>query len=112
MGGPRRTTRKHDLAGSVPTFEATARFWRDHASLTDTQRATFRAAIVRFIEDLGRGRFRAGLRVKSVQGAPGVFEMTWAPDGRATFQFGAPITPGEPHVIWRRVGTHTIFSKP
>ena len=38
--------------------------------------------------------------------------MTWAPDGRATFEFGAQVVKGEPHVLWRRVGTHAILAKP
>jgi hypothetical protein len=38
--------------------------------------------------------------------------MTWADDGRATFQFGDSVVEGEPHVIWRRVGTHNIFGQP
>ena len=58
------------------------------------------------------GRFRRGLRVKAVQGAPGVFEMSWAPDGRATYQHGDERRPGEPHIIWRRIGTHDIFVHP
>jgi hypothetical protein len=32
-----------------------------------------------------------GLRVKGVQGAEGVFEMTWADDGRATFEHGSAV---------------------
>ena len=31
------------------------------------------------------------LRVKGVQGAEGVFEMTWADDGRATFEHGSAV---------------------
>ncbi len=42
--------------------------------------------------------------------APGVYEMTWAPDGRATWEYGDERFPGIPHVIWRRVGTHSIFN--
>ncbi|MGH7862534.1 MAG: hypothetical protein ACRENM_08355 [Candidatus Dormibacteraceae bacterium] len=45
------------------------------------QRRAFRAAIERFVADLRGGRFRRGLRVKSVQGATGIFEMTWPDDG-------------------------------
>lgn len=55
----------------------------------------------------------AGLRVKSVTNAPGVWEFTWSmnnPDGRATFEW---ITiDGEPAVRLRRVGDHSIFSNP
>ena len=52
------------------------------------------------------------MRVKGVKGATGVFEMTWADDGRATFQYGEPVVAGDPHVVWRRIGTHEIFKQP
>jgi hypothetical protein len=38
--------------------------------------------------------------------------MTWAADGRATFEFGEPVVSGQPHVIWRRVGTHAVLRRP
>ena len=58
------------------------------------------------------GRLRGGLRVTGVQGASGIFEMTWAADGRATFEYAPEVVEGQPHVIWRSVGTHTIFKNP
>jgi hypothetical protein len=54
----------------------------------------------------------SGLRVKGVTAHPGVFEMTWDNDGRATFNYGEERVPGQPHVIWRRIGTHAIFTPP
>ncbi|MFL6127887.1 MAG: hypothetical protein ACJ73E_02335 [Mycobacteriales bacterium] len=47
-----------------------------------------------------------------MQGWPGVRELTWAPDGRATIECGREQKPGEPHVVWRRVGTHDVFRQP
>jgi hypothetical protein len=97
----------------VPTFAWLARFGADFDRLTLAQQAAFLAAVAQFVEDLRKGgQFRKGLRVKGVQGAPGVFEMTWADDGRATFQYGEALLEDEPHVIWRRVGTHVIFRQP
>jgi hypothetical protein len=96
----------------MPTFAQTERFRRDFAGLTVTQKAAFRAAAAKFVADLPSGRFRAGLRVRGVQGAAGVFELTWADDGRATFAYGPPVLEGETHVIWRRIGTHEIFARP
>ena len=53
------------------------------------------------------------LRVRDVEGASGIWEMTWSfagPDGRATFEW---ITiEGEQAVRWRRVGGHEIFNDP
>lgn len=97
----------------MPTFQVTRRFERDWKQLTPDQRSRFQRAVSgQFVPDLAQGAFRAGLRVKGVQAAPGVFEMTWAPDGRATFSYGRPQQPGEPHVIWRRIGMHDIFHEP
>ncbi len=96
----------------MPTFAQTDRFRRDFAKLTALQKAAFRVAAARFVADLRTGQFRAGLRVKGIQGADGVFEMTWAEDGRATFEYGSPVRAGETHVVWRRVGTHNIFAMP
>ncbi len=65
-----------------------------------------------FVADLQSGRFRPGLRVKGVQGAERVFEMTWADDGRATFEYGSAVREGETHIVWRRIRTHDIFTRP
>lgn len=96
----------------MPTFILTERFLRNLQELTPEQRQAFKAAVAKFREDLANRRFRKGLRVKRVQGSGDIFEMTWGPDDRATFQFGAEVIEGEPHVIWRRVGTHAILSNP
>lgn len=47
-----------------------------------------------------------------MQGHPGVWEMSWAPDGRATFEYGDEVRAGKAHIVWRRVGTHAIFRRP
>lgn len=97
----------------MPTYEWLARFRADFDALTPSQQAAFLVAIGQFVEDLRSGRgFRKGLRVKGIQGAAGIFEMTWADDGRATFEYGESFVEGDPHVIWRRVGTHRVFKRP
>jgi hypothetical protein len=97
----------------VPTYTRLPRFDKDYAGLNRNEKAAFREAVRKFVQDLQRGRgFRKGLRVKGVQGSPGIYELTWAENGRATFQYGPHQRPGEPHVIWRRVGTHAIFTSP
>lgn len=98
----------------MPTFAFTARAKRDFQKLTQQEQQRFRRVVVeQLVADLKAGPpFRGSLRVKGVQGAPGVYEMTWAKDGRATWQYGDEQKPGEPHVIWRRVGGHAIFGDP
>ncbi len=97
----------------MPTFAYTPTFGKDFALLDPADEQRFRRKVrEEFVSDLEAGKFRAGLRVKGVHGAQGVFEMTWAPDGRATFEYGEEQIAGEPHVIWRRVGTHDVFRSP
>jgi hypothetical protein len=97
----------------MPTREVLAKFWRDWARLSPAQHEQFLAAADKFVADLRAGRgFRAGLRVKGVRGALGLYEMTWAPDGRATFSYGRSVLGKEPHVIWHRIGAHEILREP
>lgn len=95
----------------MPTWERTARFDRDWLGLGADDQERFRHAVRRFVEDLRGDGFRAGLRVKRVQGTDEVFEMTWSPDGRATFQYGSGGRAGA-HVIWRRIGRHDVLRRP
>ena len=99
----------------MPTFETLPRFQRDWKNLSSQQPALFRNVILEaFVPDLTAPDrpFRPGLRVKGFAAHPGVFEMTWDNDGRATFSYGGERIPGQPYVIWRRIGTHAIFIPP
>ena len=97
----------------MPTYDVLDAFRRDLERLTPAHRRAFRAAVANFVEDLRRRKgFRKGLRVKKMRGHGSIWELTWAPDGRATFSFGEEQQSGEVHVVWRRIGTHTIFGSP
>ncbi|MEY9950371.1 hypothetical protein [Kitasatospora sp. GAS1066B] len=97
----------------MPTYESLVRFLRDWKGLSATQRTAFLVAVAQFVADLRAGQgFRRGLRVKKIQGFDDVWELSWAPDGRATFSYGAPVRDGVPHIIWRRIGSHDIFKNP
>lgn len=97
----------------MPTHEEFSQFLREFAALTPAQRAQFLDALQKMIGDLRAGAsFRPSLRIKGVQGHPGVFEMTWAPDGRATFHYGPEVRTGEAHIVWRRIGDHSILKNP
>lgn len=95
------------------TYSWLARFRADFKWLTPTRQAAFLTAVQQCVDDLQRGRaVPKGRRVKGIQGATGVFEMTWGPDGRATFEYGDEVVEGKTHVIWRRAGSHTVFKTP
>ncbi|HEY9327012.1 MAG TPA: hypothetical protein VIS09_02035 [Streptomyces sp.] len=97
----------------MPTYEALPRFTTDLDRLTPEQRYCFRRTVAAFVEDLRTGgRFRAGLRIKGVRRAPGVYELTWAPDGRATWSYGRVVVAGLPHIVWHRIGTHRVLDRP
>jgi hypothetical protein len=58
-------------------------------------------------------KWPASLRIKRLQAAPGMWEMTWSfagPDGRATFEFVD--IGGELGIRWRRIGGHDIVTSP
>jgi len=98
----------------VPRYSQSHRFWRDYRKPNEAQRQLFRAAVEEFVEDLkvGPDEIRPSLRVKKVHGTPEVWEMTWADDGRATFEYAEDSREDDPHVIWRRIGTHDVFRAP
>lgn len=96
----------------MPTYLRLPRFNCDWERLSKADQARFRAALVVFVADLAAGKgFRPGLRVKKMAGHD-AWEMTCAPDGRATFSYGQPVRDGQAHIIWRRVGSHQIFTDP
>lgn len=97
----------------MPTYEALPQFWRDWEKLRPQQKRAFLVAVRKLVEDLkAGGGFRPGPRVRGVQGAEGIYEVTWADDGRATFEYGESQRAGDPHIIWRRCGTHEILRRP
>jgi len=100
-----------------PTYDIDASFADDWKKLPENQKTEFKAArqTMKLDFQTSHGKsvtFSPSLRIKGVRGTEGVFEMTWAGDGRATFQYGDERIPGHPHIIWRRIGTHDIFKRP
>jgi hypothetical protein len=100
-------------------FQTTASFDGDFARPSTGEQQLFRDALKAFVSACDRyaadpaSKWPASLRVKDVEGAPGVWEMTWSfsgPDGRATFEFVQ--IEGALGVRWRRIGGHSILGKP
>ncbi|WP_165485715.1 hypothetical protein [Frankia sp. Cppng1_Ct_nod] len=96
----------------MPTFQSLGRFRAEYDRLSQKDKAAFRAALPLFIAGVATGQFDPRLRVKGFKSEPGVYEMTWARNGRALWRYGDPI-PGKPgpHIIWLRIGTHDIFER-
>jgi hypothetical protein len=94
----------------VPTHDETPRFLLRWGRLSPAQQQAFLMAVRLLVDALRTGRANRRLRVKPVKTMPDVFEMTWAPDGRALFRYGEPL-PGRdgPHIVWVDIGTHDVF---
>ncbi len=101
-------------------YETTPAFDADFRRLKPEHRTAFREVLeTKFIpardalaSDLA-AVWPKSLRVKAVQSAPGVLEMTWSfasPDGRATFELVT--VDEEARCRWRRVGDHDVFKAP
>lgn len=96
----------------TPTYDTTSQFDRAFERLTQAEQLAFKKTLAQFITDLRkREGFRKSLRVKRYQGHEGLFELTWAPDGRALFAYGTEVIKGEAHIIWINVGGHEIFKR-
>jgi hypothetical protein len=101
-------------------YQTTPAFDSDLRRLSKRNRDLFRTAVRdHFIPAAERYAANRGdkwpkrLRIKSVQGAAGIWEMTWSfsgPDGRATWEW---VDIGsELGIRWRRVGDHSVFRNP
>lgn len=100
-------------------FEVLDSFRADYARLSEAEKKRFRKILPAFVAACDRyaadpsASWPASLRVKDVEGAPGIFEVTWSfagPDGRATFEWTT--IQGTVGLRWRRVGGHRIFREP
>jgi hypothetical protein len=95
----------------MPTYETEEPFLRDFHRLTADEQELFLTAVEKLVADLRVGVIRKGLRVKRYRRQEGVWELTWADDGRALFRYGPSIRTGDSHVIRLRVGGHEIFDE-
>ena len=100
-------------------FELTQSFRNDVERLSREEKAVVRQRLPDFVAACERyaadpsAKWPASLRVRDVEGAPGILEVTFGfsgPDIRATFEWTA--IGGGLAVRWRRIGGHRIFGDP
>ncbi len=98
----------------MPTNERLARFKREYRRLTPEQKARFRVAVGKLVVALSASppALPREPLVKAISGHPGVFELRFSPDGRATLTLEPPQRNDLPHVVWRRIGGHGVLSDP
>lgn len=97
-------------------YQTTPAFDRDFKRIPKHHQDKFRELVPRFntaAERAAAGEDKPwpkGMRVKPIQGAPGIWELTWSmndPDGRATWEWAE--VDGEAAIRWRRVGDHGVL---
>ncbi|MDR1806869.1 MAG: hypothetical protein LBR33_02975 [Propionibacteriaceae bacterium] len=102
-------------------FRRLPQFERDWAALPPAERDLVKQwlresllpAVDGYAADPVRFTWPKKLRFESIQGAPGVYAVTWSfsgPDGRATFHFEE--SDGDRRLVWRRIGHHDIYTTP
>jgi hypothetical protein len=94
-------------------------FKADYKRLSPAEQRLFKNALPAFVAACDRyaldpsAAWPASLRVRDVEHAQGIWEMTWSfsgPDGRATFEWVQ--VDGDLALRWRRIGGHAIFKDP
>ncbi|HEY7832048.1 MAG TPA: hypothetical protein VIG30_00670 [Ktedonobacterales bacterium] len=94
----------------MPTYDWETLFINEFKRLSVPDQALFLSAMRQMVRDVKAKRpFHPKLRVKSVTDHPGLFELSWAPNGRAPFVYEPEQKAREAHVIWQRIGGHEIF---
>jgi len=101
-------------------YDRTDAFKGDYRRLSEDERKAFREIIRDQFHPAAERKatdpaapWPKSLRLRDVEGAPGIWEMTWSfsgPDGRATWEWIR--IDGEPAIRWRRIGNHSIFREP
>lgn len=104
----------------MPTYAVEDSFWSDWRRLSSRQREAFLNELAAFVDVLKQNEdagfpsipvFPKRLGVTPMVGKRKVMEFAWAPDGRATWQYGPRQKPGKYHVVWRHVGSHEIYEE-
>lgn len=102
-------------------FRSNAAFDRDFARLPHEHRAQFQTAVPdHFLPTIAAGAFTGSspwprrLRIHRLTDSA-IYSLTWSfasPDGRATFHLDTTPDDGEPILVWRRIGDHSIYHDP
>ncbi len=95
----------------MPKFDKETGFLAEYAKLSSQEKKQFRAAVRKIIAALDAGKFPGPPLVQKMTDRD-VYEVRWAANGRATFQYKYDAALGENVVIWRRIGDHRVLTNP
>jgi hypothetical protein len=96
----------------MPTYDQDERFRHEYHRLRRAEQQLFNRAVKEFVAALKDQRPPPKkLGIERYERQSGVYEFHWSATGRALFRYGPEKTPGEPHVIWLRIGGHEIYDE-
>ncbi|MCS6845101.1 MAG: hypothetical protein NZ528_12390 [Caldilineales bacterium] len=93
-------------------FRATQTFWEAYAALPADIKEQARQAFRRFQEGAANPPFHPSLRIRKMQGHPGIWEGHITLHYVFTFHIEEDLDTGETIFVFRNIGTHDIYRRP
>ena len=93
-------------------FQATEPFWKAYAQLPIQVKQRARQAFLLFQAGAQRPPFHPSLRIRKMQGHPGIWEGHVTREFVFTFHIEQDPDIGETVYVFRNIGTHEIYRKP
>jgi len=93
-------------------FKPTEPFWKAYAQLPAGAKEKARWAFLLFREGAEDPPFHPSLRIRKMQGHPGIWEGHVTREIVFTFHIEKDPDTGETTYVFRNIGTHAIYRKP
>lgn len=93
-------------------FQPTEPFWKAYAQLSTEVKKKARRAFLLFQEGARNPPFHPSLRIRKMQGHPGIWEGHVTREIVFTFHIEEDPDTGETIYVFRNIGTHAIYRKP
>lgn len=93
-------------------FRATEPFWKAYSRLPSGVREEARQAFLRFQEGAHNPPFHPSLRIRKMQGRPGIWEGHITLEVVFTFHIEEDPDTGETVFVFRNIGRHDIYRRP
>lgn len=96
----------------MPYYDSLPLFDKEFSKLAPEQRRAFMAAVRKIIDSLTAGQGFPSPPLVQKMSAYNLYEVRWAADGRATFEYAYDAALQAHKVLWRRIGDHKILTQP
>lgn len=93
-------------------FRATGPFWKAYARLPEDVKESARQAFLLFQKGAARPPFHPSLRIRKMQGHPGIWEGHVTLETVFTFHIEEDPDSEEAVFVFRNIGSHDIYRRP